>query len=114
MKKFEKSKRVNEHPWATTEASDGSRPPRSAAASGRLLVFAGSGLEAMALGVSWMSWRHPAARHWQQRRGYSGRTSERSRHVVVGRVTFEVQRDETLGLRRSRLFSKRRRRSTLC
>ena len=57
---------------------------------------------------------HPAARHGQQRRGYSGRTSDRSHHVVVGRVTFEVQGDEKLGLRRSRLFSKRRRRSTLC
>ena len=33
-----KRKRVNEHPWATTEASDGSRPPRSAAASGRLFL----------------------------------------------------------------------------
>ena len=29
--------------------------------------------------------------------------------MVVGRVTFEVQGDEKLGLRRSRLFSKRRR-----
>ena len=45
---------------------------------------------------------------------YSGRTSERSNDVVVGRVTFEVQGDEKLGLRRSRLLSKRRRRSTLC
>ena len=79
----------------------------------RQIVLAGSGLEAMALGVSWMGWHHPAARHGQQRRGYSGRTSERSHHVVVGRVTFEVQGDEKLGLRRSRLFSKRRRRSTL-
>ena len=61
-----------------------------------------------------MGWRHPAARHGQQRRGYSCRTSERSHHVVVGRVTFEVQGDEKLGLRRSRLFSKRRRRSRLC
>ena len=67
----------------------------------------------MALGVSWMGWRHPAARHGQQRRGCSGRTSERSRDVVVGRVTFEVQGDEKLGLRRSRFFLKRRRRSTL-
>ena len=33
-----KRKRVNEHPWATVEASDGSRPPRSAAASGRLFL----------------------------------------------------------------------------
>ena len=53
----------------------------------RQIVFAGSGLEAITLGVSWMGWRHPAARHGQQRRGYSGRTSERSHHVVVGRVT---------------------------
>ena len=70
----------------------------------------------MALGVSWMGWRHPAARHGQQRRGYSGRTSERSRDLVaVGRVTFEVLGDDKLGLRRSRLYLKRRhRRSTLC
>ena len=72
----------------------------------------GSGLEAMAVGVSWMV-APPAARHGQQRRGYSGRTSERSHHVGVGRVIFEVQGDKKLGLRRSRLFSKRRRRSTL-
>ena len=57
----------------------------------------------MALGVSWMDWRHPAARHGHQRRGYSGRTSER-RDEVVGRVTFEAQGDEKLGWRRSRLF----------
>ena len=38
IKIFKKCKRVNEHPWATTEASDGSRPPRSAAASGRLFL----------------------------------------------------------------------------
>ena len=78
------------------------------------ILLAGSGLEAMAPGVFWMGWRHPAARHGQHRRGYSGRTSERSHHIVVGRVTFEVQGDEKQGLRRSRLFSKRRRRSTLC
>ena len=58
--------------------------------------MAGSGLEAMAPGVSWMGWRHPAARHGRQRRGYSGRTSELSHHVVVGRATFEVQGDEKL------------------
>ena len=39
---------------------------------------------------------------------------ERIRGVVVGRVTFEVQGDEKLGLRRSRLFPRRRRRSRLC
>ena len=52
----------------------------------------------MALGVSWIGWRHPAARREQQRRGYSGRTSERSHHVVVGRLTFEMQGDEKTGL----------------
>ena len=35
-----------------------------------------------------------APRHGQQRRGYSGRTFERSCNMVVGRVTFEVQGDE--------------------
>ena len=44
-----------------------------------------------------MGWRHPAARHGQQRRGHSGRTSERSLDVVIGRVTFAVQGDEKLG-----------------
>ena len=68
----------------------------------------------MALRVSWMGWRRPATPHGQQRRGYSGRTSERSRDVVVGRVTFEVQGDEKLGVRRSRLFSRHRRRTRLC
>ena len=51
--------------------------------------------------IPWMSWRHPAVRQGQHRRGYSGRTSERSHHVVVGRDTFEVQGDEKLGLPRS-------------
>ena len=49
----------------------------------------------MAVGVSWMGWRRPAAPHGQQRRGYSGRTFKRSRDVVVSRVTFEVQGDES-------------------
>ena len=48
----------------------------------------------MALGVSWVGWRRPAAPHEQQRRGYGGRASERSRDVVVGLVTFEMQGDE--------------------
>ena len=39
----------------------------------------------MALGVSLTGWRRPAAPYGQQRRGYSGRTSERNREVVVGR-----------------------------
>ena len=77
-------------------------------------VCFGRDLETLALGVSWIGWRHPAARHGQQRRGYSGRPPERSHHVVICRVTFKVQGAEKLGLRRSRLFLKRRRRSTLC
>ena len=71
----------------------------------------------MALGVSWMGWRRPGAPHGSSDGDvYSGRTSERGRDVVliVGRVTFEVQGDEKLGLRRSRLFSRRRRLSRLC
>ena len=48
----------------------------------------------MAVGVSWMGWRRPAAPHGQQRRGCRGRTPERSRDVVVGRETFDVQGDE--------------------
>ena len=42
-----------------------------------------------------------------------GRTSERSRDVV-GRVTCEVEGDEKLGLRRSRLFSRHCKRFRLC
>ena len=56
----------------------------------------------------------PAAPHGQQQRGCSGRAFERSRDVVVGLVTFEVQGDKKLGLRRSRMFSRRRRRFRLC
>ena len=48
----------------------------------------------MALGVSWMGWRRPAAPHGQQRRGYSDQNSGRSRDVVVGCVTFEMQGDK--------------------
>ena len=55
----------------------------------------------MALGVSWMGWRHPATRRGQQRQGHSGRTSDRSHHVVVGRVTFEVQRDAVYAVLRT-------------
>ena len=61
-----------------------------------------------------MGWRNPIAPHRQQRRGRCGRTSERSRDEVVGLVTFEVQDDEKLGLRRLPFFSTRRQRSTLC
>ena len=46
--------------------------PGGLAASGRLFLPAAA-WEAMALGVSWMGWRRPDARHGRQRRGYSGR-----------------------------------------
>ena len=36
----------------------------------------------------------------QQRRGYSHRTSERSRHLVGARVVWEAKRDGKLGVRR--------------
>ena len=47
-----------------------------------------------------MGWRRPKAPRGQQRRGYSDRTSERSRHLVGARVVWEAKRDEKLGLRR--------------
>ena len=46
----------------------------------------------------------PIAPRGQQRRECSGRTPERSRDVVVGWVTLEVQGDGKLGLRRPRFF----------
>ena len=68
---------VNEHPWATTEASEGSRPPRSAAASGIFFwPAAARRLPRMALGA-------PSP----EMGSYSGRTSQRSRDVMVGSVT---------------------------
>ena len=42
----------------------------------------------------------PQTARGQQRRGYSDRTSERSRHLVGARVVWEATRDEKLGLRR--------------
>ena len=66
--------------------------------------FAGSGYEAMTVGVSWVGWRSPIAPHGQQRRGYSGRTSERSRDLVVGRVTMVARGDEKLSVRRLCFF----------
>ena len=62
-----------------------------------------------------MGWRHPAPDTGSSDGDLAVELlSEIIMYVVVGRVTFEVQGDEKLGLRRSRLFSKRRRRSTLC
>ena len=39
-----------------------------------------------------MGWRRPKAPRGQQRRGYSDRTSERSRHLVGARVVREAKR----------------------
>ena len=47
-----------------------------------------------------MGWCRPKISRGQQQRGYSDRTSERSRHVVGARVVWEARRDEKLGLRR--------------
>ena len=65
----------------------------------------------MAPGVSRVGWGSPIAQHGQQQRGHSGRISQRSSDVVVGRVTFEVQGDEKLGLA-ALFFFRCRRRST--
>ena len=59
-----------------------------------------TGKEAIALGISWVGWRSPEAPRWQQRRGYSDRTSERSRDLVGARVVWEAKKTEKLGLRR--------------
>ena len=50
--------------------------------------------------MPWVGWRRPKTPRGQQRRGYSDRTSERSRHLVGARVVWEAKRDEKLGLRR--------------
>ena len=62
--------------------------------------------------MSWVGWRRPKAPRGQQRRGYSDRTSERSRHLVGAHVVWEAKRDEKLGLRRPCFFLSRRGRST--
>ena len=59
-------------------------------------------------------WRSPEARRRLVRRGYSDRTSYRSRDLVGARVVCEAKRDENLGLRRLRNFLRRRGLSTLC
>ena len=111
--------RIKKNAKGTTNTR-GQRPRRAVArvlpTAPRLAAdcFAGSSLEAMALGVSWMGWRRPAAPHGQQRRGYSGRTSERSRDVVVGRESFKVQGDKKTGFAAVSIVSRRRRRSRLC
>ena len=67
----------------------------------------------MTLGVSLVGWRSPNAPHGQQQRGHTGRTSKRSRDVVLGRVTLEVHSDENLGLRWPRFCPRRGRWSRL-
>ena len=62
--------------------------------------FASVGWEAIALGMSWVGWHRPKARRGQQRRGYSDRTSERSRHLVGARRVREAMRGEKRGVRR--------------
>ena len=54
--------------------------------SQRQIVFAGTRLEAIALEISWVGWRTLEAPRWQQRRGHSDRSSERSRDVVGARA----------------------------
>ena len=51
----------------------------------RQIVIAGTGSEAIALGISWVGWRSPEAPRGKQRRGYSDRTSERNRALVGAR-----------------------------
>ena len=83
--------KVEKYALATSDASDGKHPPRSTATTGSFFFFAGTGFEAIALGISWVGWRSPKALRWQQRRGYSGRTSERSRDLIAARVAWEEE-----------------------
>ena len=92
---FESREKVNKHSWATTEASEASCPPRSAAACGRFILPAPA--RRLPLEVSWVGWRSPTAPRGKQWQGLSDRTSERNRDVVVGRVNLEVHTDEKLG-----------------
>ena len=66
------------------------------------------------LGTSWVGWHSPEASRWHQRWGCSDRTSERSCDLFGARMVREVQRDETLGLRRPWFCLRRRRWSRLC
>lgn len=63
------------HAFATNEANDGTRPPRSAVVSFSF-ISAGTGLEAIALGVSCVGWRN----------------------LVFASVSSEAQLDKNLGL----------------
>ena len=49
-------------------------------------------------------WRRPKAPRGQQRRGFSDRTSERSRHLVGDRVVWEAKRDEKTGFAMALFF----------
>ena len=44
--------------------------------------------------MPWVGWRRPKALRGQQRRGYSDRISESSRHLVGALVVWEAKRDE--------------------
>ena len=54
----------------------------------RQIVFAGTGWEAIALGISWVGWRSPEAPRGQQRLRNSDRASERSRDLIGARVVL--------------------------
>ena len=84
---------------ATGEASDGALPPRSTAASGRLVLPASDRTLSLLGSLGWAG-AAPKAPRGQQRHGYMDRTSERSRHLVGARVVWGAKRDEKLGMRR--------------
>ena len=85
--------KVNKHTLTTNEDSDGKRPPRSTVAAGSLFLPA----PARRLSILGPLGRSSEAPRGQQRRGYSDRTSERSRNLVGARVVWEVKRDDKTG-----------------
>ena len=54
--------------------------------------------------MSWVGWRRPKAPRGQQPRGYSDRTSMRSRHLVGARVVWEAKRDKKTGFATAFIF----------
>ena len=76
VRKYKKRKRVNEHPLATNEASDG------------------TGEEPIAIGIWVEAALKPHAGEEQRQRSY--RSSEGTRDIAVVGVSVEVKRDEKL------------------
>lgn len=90
---------VKEHPWATNEARNGPRSPRSAAASGTLLMPAPAKRRSL-LGCLEMTGAAPKQHVGSSDGDTSIKLLSEKRDVVGSRVVSEAKRDGQLGLRR--------------